>query len=97
MVAILFMRKSTYSSDEVTVGTMVKQVTERFPYMAPVSTLSIDDSDARMAFFNTKDYSGTIIDINSNGIVPRKPADGSIAPYTDGAYKSYDEILSFKI
>lgn len=97
LAALLFMRKSGYSSDEKTVVSAIKDVTERFPAMAPVNTVSIDNTSARMVFFDTNNYSGAVIDFDNNGITPRKPADSSIAPYTDGAYKSYDEILNFKV
>lgn len=98
LVVLLLMRKPAgYSSDERTVTSIVKQITDRFPNMTPVNTVSIDGPNARMVFFDTKNYSGSVIDTDSNGIVPRKPADSSITPYVDGAYKDYDEILNFKV
>lgn len=97
LVVLLFMRRTSYASDEVTVQSIVKTITDKFPTMTPVSTISIDGTDSRMVFFDTKDYSGKVVDMNQKGIVPRSPADASIAPYVDGAYKSYDEILDFRV
>jgi hypothetical protein len=94
LLAIYFTVHKAGYTDEVTVSKIVRNLKKVFPTMEPLNTTSIDNQTARITFLDTATYAGSVVDAGVDGVIPRAPPDLSIQPYTDGAYKSYNEITA---
>lgn len=59
LAAWWFMRKPSQSDE-----TIIQRVIRENPSLSPVNTVSIDDGEARMVFFDRATLSGRVIDAN---------------------------------
>lgn len=88
-------KKTMYVPDETFIGNIVRNIRSRQPELVPLETISVDNGIARMMWFDTRNYSGQILDSTASGVIPRAPPLNQFSPIDEESYMPYDEIQNF--